>query len=190
MKEVLPSDYDLSEVHLVGNGPSASQFKYTTGTVICFHKPTVDECDIICTPIKRIGKEGYWNLPTIVGYILYLPRDKMIAKWLYLNKSLSIIENNHFCHKWATYQLCFSHKGCCLTDSGQRAYLWAMHNGAKKIHLWGFDNIWTTDDTYITSDPSAYDIFDNESNYISDKKYLDKRKLWKPILQPNTEIHK
>ena len=189
MKEILPSDYDLSEVHLVGNGPSASQFKYTTGTVICFHKPTVDECDIVCTTAHRVGKEGYWNLPTIVGYILHLPRDKIFSKWLYLNKSLSVINNSHFCYKWSVYQVVKINSNI-FTDSGQRAYLWAIHNGAKKIHLWGFDNIWTTDDTYITSDPSAYDIFDNESHFFSDKRYLIKRNLWKPILQPNTEIHK
>ena len=188
MKEVLPSDYDLSEVHIIGNGPSAVNFNYTTGTVICFHKPTVDECDIICTPAKRIGKEGYWNLPIIVSHTLDFSQDKIFIKWLYLNKSLSLIDSSHFCHKWSVYQV-VRRFGLGHTDSGQKAYLWAIHNGAKKIHLWGFDNIWNTEDNYITSNP-VHEIFDMTANFYWDKKYLYNRKLWKLILQPNTEIHK
>lgn len=190
MKEVLPSDYDLSEVHLVGNGPSASQFKYTTGTVICFHKPTVDECDILCTPAFRLGKEGYWSLPTIITYDINFFEDKRLISYLYSKKSVSAIESKHLCYKWGVYRVYSEHAhNHKFTDSGQRAYIWANHNKAKKIHLWGFDNIWTTeDDLYITTSVSG--IFDYEHNYISDKKYLVKRNLWNSILQPNTEIHK
>lgn len=192
MKEILPSDYDLSEVHLVGNGPSASKFKYTTGTVICFHKPTVNRCDIVCTPAFRAGIEGYWNLPTIITYDINFSEDKRLISYLYSKKSVSAIESKHLCLKWSVYRVysehTYNHK---LSDSGQRAYIWAIHNGAKKIHLWGFDNIWSTeDDLYITSDPSVFHIFDNERNYVSNKKYLVKRDLWPSILQPNTEIHK
>ena len=191
MKEILPSDYDLSEVHLVGNGPSASKFKYTTGTVICFHKPTIS-CDIVCTPAFRVGIEGHWNIPTIITYDINFSEDKKLLRYLHSNKSLSAIESSHFCFKWGVYRVypghAYNHK---LTDSGQRAYIWAIHNGAKKIHLWGFDNIWTTDnDIYITNKPYIFDIFDYESKYLSDKNYLAKRYFWKSILQPNTEIHK
>ncbi len=188
MKEVLPSNYDLSEVHIIGNGPSAVNFNYTTGTIICFHKPIVN-CDIVCTQGYRVGIEGYWGKPFITTCTLYLPNDKNFAKWLYLKKSSSSIENNHFCYKWSVYQLCSGNKHNYITDSGQRAYLWAIHNGAKKIHLWGFDNIWSTEEIYITNNP-VHNIFYTESNYVSDKKFLDKRIYWKSILQPNTEIHK
>ena len=187
MKEVLPSDYDLSEVHLVCHGPSAAQFKYTTGTVICFHRPTVD-CDIVCTPAYRLGREGYWNLPTITTNTLYFPQDKNFIKFLYSHKSLSLIDRTHLLYKWAVYQVHTNYDS--YSDSGQRAYLWALQNNAEKIHLWGFDNIWETREIYDSEYFERYAIFHNEENYLEDKKYLGKRKIWKSILQSNTEIHK
>ena len=42
----------------------------------------------------------------------------------------------------------------------------------------------------IANISERYAIFHNEENYLEDKKYLGKRKIWKSILQSNTEIHK
>ena len=104
MKEVLPSDYDFSEVHLVGDGPSASQFKYTTGTVICFHKPTIS-CDIVCTPAFRVGIRGHLNITTIINFDIKFSEDKKILRYFHSNKSLSAIESSYFCFKWGGYRV-------------------------------------------------------------------------------------
>jgi len=190
MKKILPSDYNFDTVHIIGNGPSAEKFNSNrnSGLVISIHVPTVTS-DIVFS--QRPVFWGNYGIPIACRENLYLADSSGFCKTIWSDKENVSKINKHFAIKdWMIYHL----EDKEFHNSGHACYLWAMHQNPLKVHLWGFDSIFSQTYDYK---PSYQEHHTNRleskvsrRSFINDPIRISQWKdLWTRILQPNTEVH-
>lgn len=146
---IKPEDYDLSEVDVLGLGPSLKYYIPSGKTVICIHAPWHELCDITCT--NQRGEYGYYGVPSICGCRRPDPSYNDLVDLTSFehpdSKKVSVTGWNVWYNERLYNFL-----------SGQIALIWLKAWKAEKVNLWGFDSIWELEYRYAskTEQPVLY----------------------------------
>lgn len=154
--------------HILGNGPSIQLYKPSEGFVIgCnFHTHPVDVSVVLDKRpflIYKGNRSLLQGKPIITSsYAMSTIKEIKIRDELNI---ILVIEN------MGTYD-----------SAGHIATRWALNEGYKEIHLWGFDSIWadtqeTKTDEIVPRNRAQFDL------------YIHWREKWKPFINDNIIVH-